>query len=171
MPRILGIDPGSRITGYGVIDVQGSRQRWLASGCVRCATGALPERIARIFSAIELVATDHRVDEVAIEKVFLARNPDAALKLGQARGAAIAAVARQGLPVFEYSAREVKRAAVGRGAAAKNQVQMMVARLLALPVTPQADAADALAVALCHAGQRRLPGKTTATATLREACP
>ncbi len=157
MPRILGIDPGSRITGYGVIEVHGQRQHWIASGCVRCAEGDFPSRIARIFSAIEHVATENRVDEVAIERVFLARNPDAALKLGQARGAAIAAVARLSLPVAEYSAREVKRAAVGRGAASKGQVQMMVTRLLSLPATPQADAADALAVALCHARQRVLP--------------
>lgn len=157
MPRILGIDPGSRITGYGVIEIRGQHQSWIASGCVRCAEGDLPTRIARIFSAIEHVATDHHVDEVAIEKVFLARNPDAALKLGQARGAAIAAVARLSLPVSEYSAREIKRAAVGRGAAAKGQVQMMVTRLLKLPAEPQADAADALAVALCHARQRLVP--------------
>ncbi len=162
MPRILGIDPGSRITGYGVIEVHGQRQRWVASGCVRCAEGDLPARIARIFSAIEHVATENRVDEVAIERVFLARNPDAALKLGQARGAAIAAVARLLLPVSEYSAREIKRSAVGSGAAAKGQVQMMVTRLLDLPVAPQADAADALAVALCHAHARVAPGRQAA---------
>ncbi len=157
MPRILGIDPGSRITGYGVIDVHGARQTWVASGCIRCASGSLPERIARIFSAVELVASDNDVDTVAVEKVFMARNPDAALKLGQARGAAIAAVARRGLPVFEYSAREVKRSAVGSGAASKGQIQDMVTRLLSLPGVPQADAADALAVALCHAQQLMNP--------------
>lgn len=158
MPRILGIDPGSRITGYGVIETQGQRNRWLASGCVRCPDGALPERIARIFSAIELILSTHQPDVVAIEKVFMARNPDAALKLGQARGAAIAAVARAELPVHEYAAREIKRAAVGRGSASKTQIQAMVSRLLQLPATPQADAADALAVALCHAQSMQAAG-------------
>ncbi len=155
MLRILGIDPGSLVTGYGVIDVDGSRNRHVASGCVRLRQTSLPERLAAIFAAISDIVEIHQPQETAVEQVFLHRNADAALKLGQARGAAICACATRELPVREYTPRQVKQAIVGRGGADKRQVQHMVRVLLALPASPQADAADALAVALCHGHTRQ----------------
>ncbi len=151
MTLILGIDPGSRITGFGVIDSDGSRHRYVASGCIRMAELPLPERLHRIYAGIaEIVATYHP-EQSAIEQVFLSNNADSALKLGQARGAAIVALMNHQLPVAEYSARQVKLAVVGQGGALKEQVQHMVVRLLSLAKSPPADAADALAIALCHA--------------------
>lgn len=151
MPIILGIDPGSRITGFGVIDSDGSRHRYVASGCIRMAELPLPQRLQRIYAGIaEIVATYHP-EQAAIEQVFLAKNPDSALKLGQARGAAIVALMNHSLPVAEYSARQVKLAVVGKGAALKEQVQHMVVHLLGLTKAPPADAADALAIAITHA--------------------
>jgi crossover junction endodeoxyribonuclease RuvC len=147
---ILGIDPGSRITGYGVVRQQGSKFVYLASGCIRLGTDELPERLLRIFNGISEIITQTQPTIFAIEQVFMARNPDSALKLGQARGAAIVAAKHAGLNVYEYSARQVKQAVVGTGAADKAQVQHMVRSLLQLSASPQADAADALAVALCH---------------------
>lgn len=150
MPIILGIDPGSRITGFGVIDSDGHRHRYIASGCIKMAELPLPERLARIYAGItEIVATYHP-EQSAIEQVFLSNNADSALKLGQARGAAIVALMNHHLSVAEYSARQVKSAVVGKGAATKEQVQHMVVRLLSLDKSPPADAADALAIALCH---------------------
>lgn len=151
MAIILGIDPGSRITGFGVIESDGNRHRYVASGCIRMAELPLPERLQRIYAGIaEIVATYHP-EQSAIEQVFLAKNPDSALKLGQARGAAIVALMNHSLPVAEYSARQVKLAVVGRGAALKEQVQHMVVNLLSLTKAPPADAADALAIAITHA--------------------
>ena len=151
MTRVLGIDPGSRVTGYGVIETDGVRSRHLGSGCIRTASGGFPGRLGEIFTGIRAVLDEWRPGEVAIEQVFVSRNASSALKLGQARGAAITACAVQDMPVAEYSARQIKQAVVGSGAADKAQVQHMVKVLLKLPATPQEDAADALAAALCHA--------------------
>ncbi|MFM2483725.1 crossover junction endodeoxyribonuclease RuvC [Celerinatantimonas yamalensis] len=152
MAVILGIDPGSRLTGFGVIRYQHGQAQYLGSGCIRMQTeAALPQRLKTIYQGVSEVITQYQPDEFAIEQVFMAHNPDSALKLGQARGAAIVAAVNQDLPVFEYSARQIKQAVVGTGGAEKNQVQQMVMHMLKLNATPQADAADALAVALCHA--------------------
>lgn len=151
MSLILGIDPGSRITGYGFIRFQASRLEYVASGCIRLKESTLPERLNTIFQGITQLILQYAPDEFAIEEVFLARNADSALKLGQARGVAIAAATNQGLPVCEYSARKVKQAVVGKGSADKSQVQHMVKHLLGLESSPQSDAADALGIALCHA--------------------
>ena len=151
MTIILGIDPGSRLTGYGVIRQTGSRFAYLGSGCIRLGNDALPERLQKIHAGVSEIINQFQPDMFAIEQVFMAHNPDSALKLGQARGAAIVAATNHQLPVAEYSARQIKQSVVGNGAADKAQVQHMVKTLLKLPGTPQADAADALAVALCHA--------------------
>ena len=153
--RILGIDPGSRITGYGVIEVQGNRSTYLVSGCVRVDDETFPERLRAIFDGIGAVVAEYQPTEIAIEKVFVQRNVDSALKLGQARGAAICAVMNRSLPIAEYSPAQIKLALVGRGAADKHQVQHMVKTLLQLVESPQADAADALACALCHSHTRQ----------------
>ncbi len=152
MPVVLGIDPGSRVTGYGVIEHQGDNLSYVDSGCIRTTSeAALSSRLQLIFAGIQQVISTYHPDEVGIEQVFMAKNADSALKLGQARGAAMVACTQFGLPVFEYSARQIKQAVVGTGGAQKSQVQMMVSYLLKLEKTPQADAADALGVALCHA--------------------
>ncbi len=151
MALIIGIDPGSRITGYGIINWLGNRYEYVDSGCIRVTAADLPEKLQQIFDGITRLIALHCPQEMAIEKVFMARNADSALKLGQARGAAMVAGVNQGLPVAEYSARQVKQAVVGKGAADKKQVQHMVVALLGLSRAPQADAADALAVAICHA--------------------
>lgn len=153
--RILGIDPGSRITGYGVIELQGRRAVYLGSGCVRVEGDSFPERLRTIFDGVEEVVAEFRPHEIAVEKVFVQRNVDTALKLGQARGAAICAVMNHALPVAEYSPAEVKKALVGRGAADKHQIQHMVKTLLQLIEYPNVDAADALACALCHSHIRQ----------------
>ncbi|HET8731486.1 MAG TPA: crossover junction endodeoxyribonuclease RuvC [Moraxellaceae bacterium] len=152
MPLILGIDPGSRTTGFGVIESDGSHHRYVGSGCIRMeAELTLPQRLHRIYAGVtEIIATYHP-EQAAIEQVFLSRNADSALKLGQARGAAIVALMNHGLPVAEYSARQVKLSVVGRGAALKQQVQHMVVNLLGLTKAPPEDAADALAIAITHA--------------------
>lgn len=155
--RILGLDPGSRRTGYGVIERRGADWVHVAHGCVTVATAqeSLPERLRVIFESLrELIAT-HVPGEVAIERVFVNRNVDSALKLGQARGAALCAVP-QGLPVYEYAPRAIKLALVGSGAAEKVQVAHMIRTLLRLQGRITPDAADALAVAVCHAHSRRL---------------
>lgn len=150
MSRILGIDPGSRITGFGIIERVGTRSVYVASGCIRVGDGEFTGRLKSIFEELREVVAAYRPQHVAIERVFMARNADSALKLGQARGAALCAVLLEGLPVNEYTPAEIKQATVGNGRAGKGQVQHMVQALLQLPVAPQADAADALAVALCH---------------------
>jgi crossover junction endodeoxyribonuclease RuvC len=157
--RIIGIDPGSQITGYGIIDVQGAQTLYVSSGCIRTEGGDLPQRLRVIFEGVRAVMADHSPAEMAVEQVFMHRNPDSALKLGQARGAAICAGVLSELPVAEYTARQVKLAIVGTGAAAKEQIQHMVRVLLGLSGTPQVDAADALAVALCHAHMRQTLGR------------
>lgn len=151
MSRIIGIDPGSRITGYGLIETDRDRSVYVASGCIRIKSKAFPERLKEIFQGIQLVVKEYEPDEFAIEQVFMNKNADSALKLGHARGAAICAVVVNNMPVFEYSARQVKQAVVGKGAADKNQVQHMVKILLNLHGQLQEDASDALGVALCHA--------------------
>ena len=151
MRRILGIDPGLRITGYGLIECRGHHLVYVASGCVRAGIGSLPTRLGVIARDLAHLIAEMQPTEVAVEKVFVNVNPNSTLLLGQARGAAIAAVVLAGLPVTEYTAGQVKQAVVGGGRAAKFQVQAMVMRLLSLPGTPQADAADALAAAICHA--------------------
>ena len=158
--RVLGVDPGSRVTGYGVIDVTRGRLRYVASGAIDAGAGALPARLAEIYRALGQVIADHAPDEVAVEEVFFARNPQTALKLGQARGVAIAAAVAADLPVHEYAARSIKLAVVGAGGAAKAQVAYMVRVLLALDAEPAQDAADALAVAICHVNTRRHTAQT-----------
>tara|TARA_R110000868_G_scaffold22420_1_gene91978 strand:+ start:12743 stop:13270 length:528 start_codon:yes stop_codon:yes gene_type:complete len=148
---ILGVDPGSRTTGYGVIRVEGRHIEYIDSGCIRVGEKPMAERLQTIFQSLATLIGKYRPEEFAIEQVFMARNPDSALKLGQARGAAIVSAANSGLAVHEYSARQVKQAVVGRGGADKSQVQHMVQVLLSLSRKPQADAADALAIAMCHA--------------------
>jgi len=149
--RIVGIDPGLQITGFGVIDKRGAKLHYVTSGCIRSGAGELPERIRVLLEGMNEVLALHRPDQAAIEKVFVNVNPQSTLLLGQARGAAICAAVLAGLPVAEYTALQVKQAVVGYGKAKKEQVQMMVKRLLSLPGDPSADAADALACAICHA--------------------
>jgi crossover junction endodeoxyribonuclease RuvC len=150
--RILGIDPGLRITGFGVIDKVGQKLGYVASGCVKSNDkDDLPTRIKTLLDGIGEVIATHRPTEAAVEKVFVNVNPQSTLLLGQARGAAISALVLAGLPVAEYTALQVKQAVVGHGKAAKEQVGHMVCRLLNLPGEPSADAADALACAICHA--------------------
>ena len=151
MTLILGIDPGSRVTGYGIISVTGALQEYVGSGCLRTTDKAtLPNKLEEIFSGVTQIISEFVPTELAIEQIFMARSAESALKLGQARGVAIVAAVNKGLPVYEYEARKVKQAVVGSGAARKEQVQHMVKTLLKLPGKPQADAADALAIALCH---------------------
>jgi crossover junction endodeoxyribonuclease RuvC len=150
--RILGIDPGSRITGYGLIEKVGNRLIHLDNGAIHTdRAGDFPQRLQRIFAGLTDIITEFAPTAVAVEQVFLANNAQSALKLGQARGAAIVAAVHAGLPVHEYTALQVKQAVVGHGRAAKEQVQQMVKALLNLPEIAQADASDALAVAICHA--------------------
>jgi crossover junction endodeoxyribonuclease RuvC len=148
--RILGIDPGSRLTGFGIIEVNGDRVNAVQHGVIKAGTGEFPERLGIIFAGVRDLIGEHQPAEVAIETVFVSRNAGSALKLGQARGAAICAAISLGLPVSEYAPRSVKQAIVGRGGADKVQVQHMVMVLLQLQEKLQEDAADALAVALCH---------------------
>lgn len=165
MTLILGIDPGSRFTGYGIINVTGNRFEHIASGCIRVATSALPVRLKQIFVELCLVIEEFSPQEAAIEEVFMGKNASSALKLGQARGSAIVACVHHELEVSEYSARKVKQAVVGYGAADKIQVQHMVKALLHLQGKIQEDAADALAVAICHSNTRssliRIAGATS----------
>jgi len=152
MSIILGIDPGSRVTGFGVIEAQGSKLRYVTSGCIKMDTTLdLAQRLKQIFDGVTQLIGLQQPSEFAIEQVFLGKNVDSALKLGQARGSAIVAASVAGLPVFEYAARSVKQAVTGNGGATKEQVQHMVQLLLKLPGRPQADAADALAIAISHA--------------------
>ncbi len=156
MPVILGIDPGSRKTGYGLISTAGAQASYVASGVIRIQDGlSLAERLKVIFDSVTEVIEIHQPQEFAIEQVFMAKSAGSALKLGQARGAAIVAAVNHDLPVSEYEARKVKQSVVGTGAADKLQVQHMVKTLLKLAKSPQEDAADALAVALCHANTQQ----------------
>lgn len=149
--RILGIDPGLRITGFGVIERVGTQLGYVASGCIRTPAGTLPERLGVILRGVQEVVDTYHPTEAAVEIVFVNVNPQSTLLLGQARGAAICGLVSRALPVMEYTALQVKQAVVGYGKANKEQVQHMVKRLLQLPGDPQADAADALACAIAHA--------------------
>ena len=149
--KILGLDPGLRVTGYGVIEKTGSTLVYVSSGCIKSPDGELPDRLKNILNSVQEVISRFGPDEVAVEKVFVNINPQSTLLLGQARGAAICAAVARDLPVSEYTAIQVKQAVVGNGHAKKEQVQEMVKRLLKLPGYPSADAADALACAICHA--------------------
>ncbi len=151
MALILGIDPGSRKTGFGLVDITGGRACYVTSGVIRVPDTSLAERLKVIFDSVTQLTGQYVPDQLAIEEVFMGKNASSALKLGQARGAAITAAAVAGIPVFEYATRTVKQSVVGQGGADKIQIQHMVKVLLRLPATPQEDAADALAVALCHA--------------------
>lgn len=156
MVRILGIDPGSLYTGYGVLDHDGQRLKHVASGCLRMTGVDFNLRLRDIFQGVGAVLDEFQPLELAVEKTFVHKNADSALKLGQARAAAICATLRFNLPLYEYTPREVKLALTGKGSAAKEQVQHMVKILLALQGRLQADSADALAVAICHAHSRGL---------------
>jgi crossover junction endodeoxyribonuclease RuvC len=150
--RILGIDPGLRVTGFGMIEKSGNVLRYLTSGCIKTEADAeLPVRLRTVLNGIRQVIEENHPSHVAVEKVFVNVNPQSTLLLGQARGAAICAAVFHDLPVAEYTALQVKQAVVGNGHARKEQVQDMVVRLLKLPGAPSADAADALACAICHA--------------------
>lgn len=150
--RILGIDPGSRITGFGVIDWHGREPVYVASGCIKTLPNdELAGRIGMIVRGISDLVAEYRPNQAAVEQVFVNVNPAATLMLGQARGAAVAALVLRDLPVYEYTALQVKQSVVGQGKAAKEQVQHMVVQMLGLSGTPQADAADGLAVAITHA--------------------
>ncbi|SGZ66677.1 Crossover junction endodeoxyribonuclease RuvC [Bathymodiolus thermophilus thioautotrophic gill symbiont] len=151
--KILGIDPGSRITGFGLIEAEKLKLTYLASGCIR-TKGELTERITTIFQGISQIVEQHQPDVVVIERAFMRPdrpNPDAAIKLGHARGAIISAVGSRGILMAEYSPNQIKKTVVGKGHAAKDQVSYMVCESLKLSKAPQEDAADALAGAICHA--------------------
>lgn len=152
--RILGIDPGSRLTGFGIVELNGDRVRYVVSGCIQSLEGDFPHRLRQIYESVGRIVAEHRPDVVAIESVFVHRNASSALKLGHARSAALCATFVADIDVFEYAPREIKQAIVGTGSASKEQVQHMVATLLRLDGKPAPDAADALATALCH-GHRR----------------
>jgi crossover junction endodeoxyribonuclease RuvC len=154
MTRIIGIDPGSRVTGYGIIDQQGQRIRYVASGCIRVEGESIAERLGVIFEGVSRIIGEYNPEEMAVEQVFMNKNADSALKLGQARGAAICAGVTRAIPVAEFAARAIKLAVVGKGGAAKEQVQHMICVLLSLEQRPPSDAADALAVAICHGHHR-----------------
>jgi crossover junction endodeoxyribonuclease RuvC len=170
---ILGIDPGSRLTGYGVIKQHGRNFEYLGSGCIKALSQGedLGSRLNTIFAGVSEIILQFQPTMFAIEQVFMAKNPDSALKLGQARGAAIVAATQAELVIAEYSARQIKQSVVGTGAADKSQVQHMVKSILKLPATPQADAADALAVALCHGHSydfiEKMAGQATKTVRRR----
>jgi len=151
MAIIIGIDPGSRKTGFGIINTIGSRHQYITSGIIRLPEADLPDRLKVIFDSITELIEQYCPQQFAIEQVFMGKNASSALKLGQARGAAIVAAVNQQLDVSEYSARQIKQSVTGSGAADKAQVQHMVKTLLKLPAEPSEDAADALAVAMCHA--------------------
>ena len=158
--RILGIDPGSRVTGVGVVELEGHSLRHIHSACIRAGEGELGSRLAAIYRGVSGVIQDWEPQSAAVERVFLASNPHAALILGHARGSAMLAAVNHGLPSSEYSALEIKRSVVGTGSAAKEQVQHMVRVLLGMDYKPPVDAADALACAICHLhtaeGERRV---------------
>ncbi len=154
--RILGIDPGSRLTGFGVLDFCGDTPTYVTSGTVASMDGAFADRLRQIFDSVSRIVLEYRPDIVVVESVFMHKNAGSALKLGHARSAAICATFQHDLEVFEYAPREIKQAVVGTGAATKEQIQHMVVSILKLGGTPAPDAADALAAALCHGNQRRV---------------
>ncbi|MGB5626309.1 MAG: crossover junction endodeoxyribonuclease RuvC [Woeseiaceae bacterium] len=154
--RILGIDPGSRLTGFGVLDFRGDTPAYVASGTVESKDGFFADRLRQIFDSVGGIVEEFQPDIVVVESVFMHKNAGSALKLGHARSAAICATFQHGVEVYEYAPREIKQAVVGTGAASKEQVQHMVVSILKLAGIPAPDAADALAAALCHGNQRRL---------------
>ncbi len=151
MRRILGIDPGSRVTGYGVIESDGHKSVHIASGCIRLDQVDLPQRLGEIYREVSRIITEFAPTEMAVEEVFVSKNPASALKLGHARGAAVCAGVMAGLPIAEYTPRMIKQSVVGTGAADKEQVQHMIKLILQLKDALAADQADALAVAISHA--------------------
>lgn len=166
--RVLGIDPGSRITGYGIVDQSGNKLVHVDNGAIFTdSADDFPGRLKRIFDGLSEIITQYRPDQVAIENIFFSTNVQSALKLGQARGAAIVAAVHANLPVAEYSALQVKQAVVGQGRAEKGQVQKMLKSLLGLPEIAQADASDALAVAVCHINSYGLKQKTGSGVTAK----
>jgi crossover junction endodeoxyribonuclease RuvC len=167
--RILGIDPGLRITGFGVLDKSGQKLAYVTSGCIKTPQqGTLASRLKTILDGLAEVIAETRPEQIALEKVFVNVNPQSTLLLGQARGTAICAAVMHQLPVSEYTALQVKQAVVGNGHAGKDQVQEMVKRLLQLGGTPSPDAADALACAICHAhGGQGLGALSTAGYRMR----
>ena len=155
--RILGIDPGFRVTGYGILDTDGQQSRHVASGVIKASKeDSVAGRLAIIFREVAKLVETHRPEELSIERVFVHKNADSALKLGHARSAAICASFKYEIPVFEYAARQVKQAVVGKGSASKEQVQHMVRVLLSIDGALPMDASDALGIALCHAHSRTL---------------
>lgn len=167
MALVLGIDPGSLKTGFGIINANGSRHEYVASGVIRLPKGELPERLKVIFDSITEIIEEYCPQQMAIEQVFMAKSAGSALKLGQARGAAIVAAVNQELPVYEYEARKVKQSVVGNGSADKFQMQAMVKTLLKLSSTPQEDAADALGIAICHANSHQHMVRLASARTFR----
>jgi crossover junction endodeoxyribonuclease RuvC len=160
--RILGIDPGSLSTGYGIIDSQGQTLKYVICGNIRTSGGGIAERLTEIYFAIGAIVEAHSPDEVAVERAFVHKNADSALKLGQARAAAICGTLTRKVPLYEYSPKEVKQAVVGKGGADKEQVQHMMRVILGLKGELQADSADALAIAVCHAHSRGLKAELAA---------
>jgi crossover junction endodeoxyribonuclease RuvC len=154
--RVLGIDPGSQCTGFGVLDATGPRLVYVASGVIRTSQGEFAARLCEIFRCVRTIVAQYQPQEIAIERVFVNRNPDSALKLGQARGAAICGTVDANAEVFEYATRQIKQAVVGSGSAEKAQVQLMMKSILKLDGPLAADAADALAAAVCHALRGRV---------------
>jgi len=161
---ILGIDPGSQATGFGVVTMEGQRLTYVASGCVRTRGESFNARLQEIFEQMGVVFEQYAPDEVAVERVFMHRNADSALKLGHARAAALCASFGHDLPIHEYAAREIKQTLTGTGAADKAQVQTMVKRLLGIEGRLQSDAGDALAVAICHGHMRTMRSLTDTAA-------
>lgn len=166
--RILGIDPGSRNTGFGIIDSDGLKSIHIASGCIRVGDHPWPERLGLIFDRVSELVAEYRPHDMAVEQLIFARDPKAALKIGQARGAVLCAGLKGGVVVHEYSPKSVKLAVVGSGNAEKPQVQHMVRVLLGLDIEPAEDEADALAIALCHAHSMGIPARKRAAASWRD---
>ena len=154
--RILGIDPGSRLTGFGVVDFRGDSPSYVASGTIKSIDGSFPDRLRQIFETVGTIVDEYRPDIVSVESVFMHKNAGSALKLGHARSAALCATFAFDAEVYEYAPREIKQAIVGTGSATKEQVQHMIVSMLSLDGIPAPDAADALAAALCHGHQRRV---------------
>jgi crossover junction endodeoxyribonuclease RuvC len=154
--RVLGIDPGSQRTGFGVLDATGVRLTYVASGVIRTSHADFSARLCEIFRCMQTIVSQYQPQEIAIERVFVNRNPDSALKLGQARGAAICGTAHTNAGIYEYATRQIKQAVVGSGNAEKSQVQMMMRSILKLDGPVSTDAADALAAAVCHALRGRV---------------
>ena len=164
--RILGIDPGSRLTGFGIVDCGDKQPQYVASGAINSIKGEFSERLKLIFESIAEIVTQYHPDVVAVESVFMHKNAGSALKLGHARSAAICATFSGHAQIVEYAPREIKQAIVGSGAASKEQVQHMVKSLLSLEGDPSVDAADALAAALCHAHSQQLQEKLRGVANI-----